>query len=230
MLTSHSLWPWEPSKSRSLTATGWAFKPGLSLSSMNPLWTGPNPPSPRKLLVEKFWVITFSSCSVSAWMLEPAREMDRSSDSAEELNSVAGILENDVCFITSFLGFFGVAGISSFSAAGAAALKHPVKIESNAIFIFTSIQLYISINIFHSPDLSILGPTVTLQRNRDERERERDGKGVVLKKKKKKNQMLSLYRHRRRGLQTPLYIYRNKTPTTACTGWLAGSFLPRRGG
>ena len=52
MYTSHSLWPCKPSKSRFLTATDRAFKPGLGLSSLNPLGIDPNPPSPRKLLGE----------------------------------------------------------------------------------------------------------------------------------------------------------------------------------
>lgn len=103
LITSHSLWPCMPSKSRSLTATGWAFKPGLSLSSTNPLWTGPNPPSPRKLLDEKLCVITLSSASVKTWRLDPTRELDKSSESVKELISDREILWNEDGFGTTFV-------------------------------------------------------------------------------------------------------------------------------
>lgn len=110
ILTNHSLCPCDPSKSKNLTATGWAAKPGLSLSSMNPLWTGPKPPSPIKLLDEKLCVITFSSPSVNTWRLEPARDMERSSESVVELGllkSESESLWNEVCFATTFALFWG---------------------------------------------------------------------------------------------------------------------------
>lgn len=104
------MWPWEPSRSRSLTATGWAFKPGRSLSSIKPLWTGPNPPSPRKLLVEKFWVITLSSWRVNMWRFDPANEFEISSDNdsvVEELKSVTEtLLWNDICLVGGAGGIF----------------------------------------------------------------------------------------------------------------------------
>lgn len=45
--TSHSLSPWNPSRLSSLIATWVVLQPGLTFSSIAPLYTTPKPPSPR---------------------------------------------------------------------------------------------------------------------------------------------------------------------------------------
>jgi hypothetical protein len=83
-LTSHSLWPCGPSRSSSLTATACGCRtPGLIRSSTRPLYTGPNPPSPMKLLIEKSRVAARSSSTVNTSTSDanPASDSDRSSSS-----------------------------------------------------------------------------------------------------------------------------------------------------
>lgn len=62
--TNHSLWPWKPSGLSFLTATT-IPEPGFAAvnvcSSIHPLKTKPNPPSPRRLSGRKFLVAFFSS-------------------------------------------------------------------------------------------------------------------------------------------------------------------------
>lgn len=72
LLTTHSLWPWRPSGFRLLTATVTPV-PGLAgavpFSSIHPLKTYPNPPSPRMLSGLKFPVADLSSWKLnwSSW-------------------------------------------------------------------------------------------------------------------------------------------------------------------
>ena len=66
--TSHSLWPWCPSWLRVLTATVSpvpGFAGPVPFSSIQPLKTQPNPPSPRILSGLKFLVANFSSLNVN---------------------------------------------------------------------------------------------------------------------------------------------------------------------
>jgi hypothetical protein len=83
-LTSHSLWPCGPSRSSSLTATACGCRtPGLIRSSTRPLYTGPNPPSPMKLLIEKSRVAARSSSTVNGITsdVSPASDSDTFSSS-----------------------------------------------------------------------------------------------------------------------------------------------------
>ena len=66
--TSHSLWPWSPSMFRVLTATVSpvpGFTGAVPFSSIQPLKTQPNPPSPRRLSGLKFLVANLRSINVN---------------------------------------------------------------------------------------------------------------------------------------------------------------------
>ena len=147
--TINSRWPWRPSRSRSLTATGWALRPGRSLSSMNPLWTGPNPPSPRKLLEEKLCVMTLSSACVNTWRSEPAREIERSSDKVVELGLLMSRIDNprnDFCLVitrspSSFFVFLGEYMLSG-------SWKHKTINDLQDDFFFTAIVLFVEVFFF----------------------------------------------------------------------------------
>jgi hypothetical protein len=69
--TNHSLWPWKPSGLSFLTATTIPL-PGFAAenvcSSIHPLKTQPNPPSPRRLSGRKFLVAFFSSLNEKAFI------------------------------------------------------------------------------------------------------------------------------------------------------------------
>lgn len=68
--TNHSLWPWKPSGLSFLTATT-IPEPGFAAvnvcSSIHPLKTKPNPPSPRRLSGRKFLVAFFNSLNVKGF-------------------------------------------------------------------------------------------------------------------------------------------------------------------
>lgn len=63
--TSHSLSPWNPSLFSSFTATRVDSNPGLTFSSITPLYTIPKPPSPRIWSGLKYLVAALSSLYVN---------------------------------------------------------------------------------------------------------------------------------------------------------------------
>ena len=74
--TSHSLCPWKPSGLSFLTATTIpipGFEGARVCSSIQPLKTCPNPPSPRRLSGRKFLVAFFRSLNKKAFKFEDDR-------------------------------------------------------------------------------------------------------------------------------------------------------------
>jgi len=75
-LTSHSLWPWNPSWFSLFTAITIPV-PGLvaasECSSTHPLKTDPKPPSPNTLSGRKFLVAVFSSPKVKIFKFEDCK-------------------------------------------------------------------------------------------------------------------------------------------------------------
>lgn len=76
LLTSHSLWPWNPSWLSLLTAITMP-EPGLvgvsECSSIHPLKTDPKPPSPSTLSGRKFLVAVFSSLKLKFFKFSACR-------------------------------------------------------------------------------------------------------------------------------------------------------------
>lgn len=102
--TSHSLWPWSPSWFRVFTATV-SPVPGLTgavpFSSIHPLNTQPNPPSPRRDSGLKFLVANLRSLKVNF----RSREETLSSSSNLELEQLLSALLVVVDGITGASGW-----------------------------------------------------------------------------------------------------------------------------
>lgn len=81
-----------------MTATSCARRPGRRASPTAPLYTGPNPPQPRKLARVKLAVAERSSAYVKACRLDPDSVSDRSSGesvSDDEPRLVSDIRDDD---------------------------------------------------------------------------------------------------------------------------------------
>lgn len=94
--TSHSLWPWSPSWLRVFTATVSpvpGFTGAVPFSSIQPLKTQPNPPSPRKLSGRKFLVANLSSLKENFRSLEAILSSSSSLVVEELLSALLVVVE-----------------------------------------------------------------------------------------------------------------------------------------
>jgi len=127
---------------------------------MKPLWTGPKPPSPKKLLEEKLCVMILSSASEKTWRLDPTKETDRSSESVEpgKLKSMMEtLLEEEPPFVaTSLVVGLGEGETDSLLKQLEKIEPHPIVMSVTLMFFLQSDKSYAAkVMFFWEEDVSL---------------------------------------------------------------------------